>query len=471
MNLVEALENESTKKLTENGAQSFNSSKSKVLDLFALGGSMRKRSVEDVTSLIIDALLENDALALLVLFYLRDVRGGQGERRIFRLGIQHFLLPKEVLKLIPEYGRWDDLLCLLDTPNKDRILEIIKETLLSDDPGLLPKWLPSINTSSKDAVKQAKMIARYMGWTDKKYRKILSAMRAKLNLLERKMSFNEWSTLELGKVPSQAFLKHMGAFERHIPAKYAQFIIDVEEGKEKVNTKTLYPYQIIEKRYEQGADALWNNLPDYTGNNSKAIVVADVSGSMSWTSNPKPLDVSISLALYFAERNKGPFKDVFITFSENPKFHRIQGDNLREKHYSAYNADWGGSTNINGVFALILNTALEYHVAQEDMPETVYIISDMEFDHCGKMTNFESIKQMYDKAEYKIPTLVFWNVNARNNTIPVQENEQGVVLVSGCSASTFSQVIAGGIDPYTYMLQVISSKRYAPVIQVLDSLS
>ncbi len=474
-----------TEKLTENGALSYSSSLSSLVDLFALGGAYRSRSVNEIHILVLQAYREDPELTLKCLFYLRDIRGGQGERRFFREGLKVLLdtanLSEEqqflLAGLIPKYGRWDDVIYFWDYFSFSTI--IVKQLALDImDPtnaSLLAKWMPSINASSKETKKMGRKIAKTIGLTEKEYRQVLSNLRKHLNLVEQKMSKNNWSDIKYESVPSQAMKRYKTAFYRHDEDRMDAYLDAVKSGKKKINTSTLAPYQIFHEILTKAStandtkalDTLWNNLPDYVPKNQKAIVVADTSGSMS---NPDyvPISVSLSLALYFAERNTGPFENAFITFSANPKLQKISTDlNLEGKLHSMSSADWEFNTDINAVFDLLLQTAKSNKVDEEDMPQTVYIISDMEFDIAiqGK-TNFQFAKEKFEEAGYTLPNIVFWNAAARNDTLPVRFDENGVALVSGTSPSIFKMAVEN-TTPEEFMLKVLNSERYKDV-KVID---
>ena len=441
---------------TENGALTYNRTESALVDFFALAGAMRN-NLKDALDLFKKALAEDNEKAIRILFYLRDIRGGQGERDVFRtcinyLGDSYPQIFEKIIELIPEYGRWDDMFF-----DNDKVFETIKKQLKKDlkseTPSLLAKWMPTINASSPHTKTKAKFFAKKFGMTEIEYRKTIRNIRKKLAVVEEKMSANQWGEIDYSTVPSRASLIYRNAFSRHDEERYQQYLKEVEEGKSKINAKTLYPYEIYKIAEDNTAQVLWDALPDYTQGRN-AIVVADTSGSMTGD----PMAVSVSLALYFAERNRGQFKNYFISFSETPKLHRIQGNNLREKFNSIELGDIA-NTNIQAVFDLILNTAIQNRTPQEEMPETVYIISDMEFDSCATgMTNYEMIEGKYKQAGYKKPNLVFWNVDARQKNLPTM-NEQGVALVSGLSPVIFKMAVENK-TPYEVMLDTINQPRY-----------
>lgn len=469
-NIWDGMKAETNITRTENEALTFKSTNSDVLDLFSMGGALRKRENMETEKIISKALAEDLMLGIKCLFYLRDIRGGQGERKTFRTGLKILsnYYPKEtekVIRLIPEYGRFDDILYLDNIEIKNFILEEIKK-----ENSLLFKWLPSENSSSKDTKALARALRKYLGFSSKKYRKLLSEKRKNLNLVESKMSSKNWKDIDYERIPSKAMLKYKNAFKKNDEENYEKYIESVEKGEKKINTSTLYPYEIIRdvfnKMYDKHnkiLEVMWNNLPNYVREDDKALVVADVSGSMCGL----PLNVSISLAMYFAERNVGIFKDKFITFSYEPELQEVKGVDIYQKVHNLNNANWNQNTDIQAVFDLILKTGIKNKVDKKDMPNTIYIISDMEFDSASREeTNYEVIKKKYSDAGYEMPVLVFWNVDSRQNNVPVIQNENGVILVSGCSPSIFKMVMERKA-PYDFMLSVLNSKRYKPIEDAL----
>ncbi len=456
---------ETSKGLTENEAITFIRSGSGLLDFFAQAGAMRKNP-DIALDLFKKAFAEDRLSAIKILFYLRDVRGGQGERDLFRkclgwLGKTYPEIFEKIIEYVSEYGRWDDMFF-----DNAKCFSIIKEQIekdkISETPSLLAKWLPTINASSQTTRAKANFMASKLGMDSIAYRRTVRAIRKKIKIVEEKMSARQWKEINYSTVPSQASRIYKNAFKKHDEERYGAFIAKAEKGEVKINAKTLYPNQIyksVKSDYSKTLEALWNQLPDYT-QGKNALVVADVSGSMEGD----PMSVSVSLALYFAERNKGQFKDYFITFSGKPRLQKVVGQNLQDKMNSIETADWQMNTNLQAVFDLILDTALHNNTSQEELPETIYIISDMEFDSaCDTRTNFEVIKDKYNQAGYKMPNLVFWNVDARSGkNLPVQKNEQGVALVSGFSPVIFKTVVENK-TPEQVMLDTINSDRYSKI--------
>jgi hypothetical protein len=473
--LINAIERTQNTTLTENGAVTLKSSLKETLNFFGLGAALRTRAEEDVISSFSKAFAEDPLVAVKTLFYIRDVRGGQGERKTFRacfawIAKEHPEVAIKNLDNVVEFGRWDDLFCTRGTTvwSKYVLPMIWSAWSKNEKASLMYKWLPSENASSKLTKEIATEIRKGLGLTSREYRKRLSAKRAELDVVERKMCSNSWTDISYKGVPSKAALNYKGAFKAHDGVRYAQFIADVKAGKTTINAGTLYPYDIVEKCFANDnsstLDVLWSSLPDYTnGNVGNGIVVADVSGSMSG----RPMAVSISLAMYISERNNGAFKDRFITFSETPTLQKVIGNNIREKVWNLERADWGMSTNLESVFNLILDTAKEHNIPATELPSKIYIVSDMEFNQACKNPNatlFQNIDLAYKSAGYERPELVFWNVNARNAHLPVTFDEKGTCLVSGCSPSILTSLLANKITtPEQIMLETINVSRYNQV--------
>jgi len=504
--MLEYLKNETNKTYTENGAVTLQSTLSECVDFFALIGGKRYAEDDDLTTLFLRAYAENPDIAMKLLFFTRDVREGMGERRIFRVILKWLASYKlesvrKNIAYIAEYGRYDDLLSLLYTPCEKEAISLIKTQLdkdfvamLNGEPvSLLAKWLPSVNASNKKTVADAKRVAKALGLNDAEYRKTLSSLRKYTDIIENRLRESDY-TFEYSKQPSKAMLKYRKAFYRNDEERYKAYLESVSRGEVTMHTGTLTPYDIVHPVIQnlnivmdwyygkwvapdmskvgsaltaeerQVLNTTWNALDDYT-NNENSIVVVDGSGSM-YGGDPAPIDVAISLGLYFAERNKGAFNNHFITFSTNPKLVEIKGSDIAEKICYCMSYNEVASTNIQAVFELILNTALKNKVPQSELPSTIYIVSDMEFNRCtqdAETTNFEYAKELFEKNGYKLPQVVFWNVNARNNQVPVTKNEQGVALVSGASPKLFGMITAHDFNPESIMLSVVMKERYEKI--------
>ena len=487
---IKELENMYNIKNTENSALAYKSTLSKVYDMFAFGGAYRNRSDEDVIKLFKEAYDENPELALKCLFYLGDIRGGQGERRFFDVCFKWLcqynpVVAECLIPLIAEYRRWDEVVkTTYNTPCWNVAVNIIKNQLYFDikdnNVSLCAKWMPSENASSKETKKLATQLRTDLGITAKQYRKMLSHLRAKIKLVESQMSQNRWNEIEFDKLPSKAGFKYRAAFARNpeTAEKYRDFI---NSKKTKVNAGTLYPYEIVRKARAYSyfsnnnevitLDKYWNNLKDYfNGADNSIMCVCDFSGSMTWgNTNILPIDVSLSLGLYTAERMNGPFKNCFISFSNHPQFHKVLGNTIVEKVNTALQTAEYANTNLPAVFDLFYNMIEDGRANSDDLPKTLVIISDMEIDNGSTFrsksearTTMDQIAVKWAKAGLRFPNIVYWNVNARNNTI-LQEPSSRITYVSGCSPAIFTQVLAGknGID---LMLDTIDNNpRYEPI--------
>lgn len=512
MNAVKnTLNNEYNVSVTENGAVGYRTTGKELLDLNFAVSSLRKMSDQEVANRFMRAFCEDHILAMKWLFYARDIRGGLGERRLFRVVLEslvqsnpEMIIP--VINLIPEYGRYDDLWCLLSNKEAavvicgivDKQLKQDWKNMLAGKPiSLLAKWMPSINASSKETKAYGKQLSKALGMNERSYRKAISRLRKYLDVVEIKMSRKQWSEIKYEAVPSRANLIYNSAFLRNDEARRRKYLGQLEKGETKINASTLFPHDIVHK-YNNGwhsrikpqdatVEALWKALPNVVNGCSNTIVVADGSGSMTTTvdnqSSVTALEVANALAIYFAERSSGQFKDKYITFSERPQLVDFSNCNsLHDKLQTALCHNEVANTNIEKVFDLILDTAVNNRMSQEDLPQNILIISDMEFDGCATcgvgvsrysvnrptQKLFNVIAQKYENAGYKMPRLVFWNVNSRTGTIPVKENDLGVALVSGFSVSVVNMVMSGKTDPFECLLEVLNSKRYEPIEKVLS---
>lgn len=498
---------------TENGAAGYRTTGKSLLDLNFAVASLRKATPGDIAARFTRAFFEDQVAAMKWLFFARDIRGGLGERRLFRVVFQYMAKSdpnyiKPLIKLVPEYGRWDDLWCLFGTDLESDLLDVVcaqlKEDISNMNSGksisLLAKWIPSINASSPVSRRYAKLICGYIGIQEWDYRKAVSALRTKLDIVEKKMSTKAWGDIVYEAVPSRANLLYNSAFLRHDEDRRRKFLSSLEKGETKINASTLFPHDIVSKYtnggwsvsvkgLDQTLEALWRSLPDTVNGCGNTIVVADGSGSMTSSVSGKvsALDVANALAIYFAERSSGQFKDKYITFSERPQLVDLsKGKSLRDKIQIALSHDEVANTNIEAVFDLILDTAIKNQMSQDDIPQNIFIISDMEFDGCAVSNSyrrgygrrnsgvdsrlFEDISKRYEDAGYKLPRLVFWNVNSRTGAIPVIENDLGVALVSGFSTNIVKMVMSGQTDPYECLLETLNTERYAPIEEALKGL-
>ena len=484
---------------TENGAVAHKSTLNKVYDMFALGGAYRNRTDEDCILLFKNAIKEDETLALKCLFYLRDVRGGQGERRFFRvcfnwLAKNYPEIARRNLINIAEYGRYDDLYCVVGTPVEKDMFALIKEQLEKDiasmnesekaGVSLLAKWLKSENASSKATKMLGNKTRIALGLTHKAYREILSALRTRINIVEKLMSENKFNEIEYSKIPSKAGLIYRNAFAKRDAERYKEFINNKET---KVNACVNYPYEMIRevskhlnhyywqedyKWTEEERNALqkyWDNQKDYLqGKPCKMMGVIDTSSSMTNCGNGKvaPIDVAISIGMYAAERVGDPFKDHFITFASQPQLIKIEGVDFVDKVKRIYDKNLVDNTNLRAAFDLIKNIALQPGVNRDDVPNTLVVVSDMEID-CGsfwrdehiRKTEMESIRDEWKSLGLPMPHLVYWNVDARNNLI-LDSDE--ATYVSGCSPVIFESILTGK-SGWDLCYDKLMSERYEQV--------
>ena len=515
-NFVSAIEKEIAWKLTENGLDALNTTFDKCLDLFATIGALRTRTDNEIKDKFAKAYYESPLTAVKILFYARDIDEGLGERRVFRLGLQwlaDYRTADAILNIpnIVKYGRWDDLYTLVGrgSPAVDEaVFAFIAHQWNADltaytegkPVSIMAKWLKSVNTSSAESKRLGKLTAASLGISEKDYRKALSLLRKRINIVETQMSNREWSAIDFNTVPGGAMKKYVKAFYAHEGERYRAYLDAVNSGKKivvngkeveaKINTKKLFPYEIIEK-YTGGRlrahsikpeyEAMWKGLKDtINGVECNNIVIADTSGSMIG----RPMACSIGLGIYFAERNTGPFHNRFMTFSSKPSWITLQdGMTLSEKINCI--PEIVDDTNIEAAFDLVLKTAINANLSQEDMPKMLTIITDMEFNQCAvdnstmgdgwwgrgstatKMTFYDKMKAKYANYGYTIPEIVFWNVNARQDTYHTTANTPGVRMVSGNATNVFKSLIDGKKHtPYDFMLEVVYADRYDSVVSV-----
>lgn len=487
--MLNALTYESNLTYTENGALTYRSSGSECIDFFAACGALRGADENEIIRRFLRAYAENPDTAMKILFYARDIRGGLGERRLFRCILRYlaYTKPESVRKnlpLIAEYGRFDDLLVLLGSHCEDELIRYLRVQLdadlaamqSGDDCSLLAKWLPSVNTSSYKSRQTAKKLCRLLGMREKDYRQTLAKLRAYINIMETRLCKKDYS-FDYEKLPSGALFKYRQAMLRNDTERYSKYLDAVHANAAKMNTGTLYPYQIVRSVVKDkyltpdilsSLETTWNALTDYCDARN-AIAVIDGSGSMycDYGSGIMPITVALSLGIYFAEHSKGRFRNRFITFSEKPRLVKIKGSNIAEKVRYCMSFDEIANTDLFAVFRLILKAAVKNSIPQEELPELIYIISDMEFDIATHRayddTVHEQAKALYEKYGYKLPQVVYWNVCARNEQVPVTMNESGTALVSGANPILFRQMIQQDLTPFTMMEKILCSERYAPV--------
>lgn len=482
MDFSEVMREESKWTKTENGADVKNTTDSALLDMFATIGSMRSRSEDEIIQKFELAFQEDPLGAMRCLFYARDIRGGLGERRVFRVLLpytaeKHTNELGKNLRLVPEFGRFDDFYSLIGTPLEDKMWECVKGQLSLDiidmqdnEPcSLLAKWLKKADASSPNTRKLGIYTAKKLGMSVYDYKRLCVKLRKHIDVVEQRMSAKQWETINYSAVPSRAMMNYREAFARHDEERFNEYLNKVHSGEQKINSATLYPYDIVEKILYHNEDskvleAQWDNLPDYVDSDVNTVVMADVSGSMSG----RPMATSIGLAMYFAEKNKGVYHNLFMTFSGNPQFVAVKGNTITEKIRFISKANWQMNTDLEKALLKILGVAIENHCSQEEMPKSLIIISDMEIDWCTNQKHRENfydyVSRAYEEHGYNIPNVVFWNVNSRHDVFLADKYRKGVQLVSGQSASTFKNLV-GCVDktPIEMMYSVLNSERYQAI--------
>jgi hypothetical protein len=474
--LVNALRTNNT--LTENGMPTSSSSLSATLDLFFIIGAIRKqvKTMEGQSRLIskFEAARNEDGLITRkLLFWSRDIRGGAGEREAFRVLLRYTAknYPQDVIDnihLISEYGRWDDLFCLFNTPIESNAINLIVDNLKAKN-SLLAKWLPRLGGKVSDNKKFiANRVRTTMGLTPKEYRKMLVEL---TNVVETPMCAGEFNTINYEHVPSLAMSRYSKAFQIRDNERFGAYKSALASGDAKVNASAVYPYDVTKNLVHGDSDLAveqWKALPNFMeGANERVLPVCDVSGSMDTTigGNTTAMEVCISLGLYISERNEGAFKDAFVTFSSRPELQYLTGD-LKSRYRQLSNSDWGMNTNLEATFDMVLNQAIKHNVPTEEMPTCILIMSDMEFDSATKLENtaIDMIKSKYGRSGYEMPKVVFWNLVSRHDNFPVGSHENGTALISGFSPSILKTVLTGNaMNPIQIMLDTINAPRYEAV--------
>lgn len=472
MQFAEAIKNQETR--TTNGMKARKSSANACVDLFYnIGASRGKNVIPAFTA----AYVENSDLALRIAQWARDARGGSGERQIFRDILVHLekTNPEDAMRLmakIPELGRYDDLLVFKTKPLKTQAYTMLGDALRARN-GLAAKWTPRKGEVARE-------IREFFGMTPKQYRKSLVAL---TNVVETQMCSGDWDNINYNHVPSVAHARYKKAFGRH-GTTYAEYVTKLVKGEAgvKINAGAVYPYDVLKgaiNRYSRQSmsktelDALqaqWDALPNYIGD-ADVLPMVDSSGSMTCPAggyNSKSgmscLDVALSLGLYFADKNKGKFADCFLTFSRSPKLVNLKG-NINQK-IDQMNTGEVANTNLNAAFDLILKTAVQNKVPQAEMPGTLVIFSDMQFDGAVDGKDESAIKMMerkYKEAGYALPRIVFWNLNAAYGNTPVKFDKSGTALVSGFSPALATSVMANDLEDFTpeaVMLKTVMKSRY-----------
>jgi hypothetical protein len=496
--LESRLEERDNVSITENAGLGYKTSGKKLVDMTFKVSSYRRADKKTIRADFAAAFAETPELAVKWLFYVRDARQGLGERDLFRTILDGQFAHDEkfapLFSLIPEYGRWDDLVSLaLKNPAAFKVIQEQfardREDAQSGKPvSLLAKWLPSVNSSSGKTRARGKSFAKKLGLSEKDYRRQLSLLRARLDVVEVKMSASQWEAIKYEAVPSRANVLYRSAFVKHDEARRTAFLEKLEKGETKINSAVNFPHDIVHQYYialgqgtkkadakpDAALEALWKALPAYSLENT--IVVADGSGSMysntAGGANIMAIEIANALAVYYAERGKGEFNNKYITFSQTPQLVDLSKcETLLAKLFEAARYNEVANTNIEAVFDLLLDTAVSAAMKQEELPANILVISDMEFDACASANSQESmnekiftaVKKRWDEKGYALPRLVFWNVCSRTNTIPVKENALGAALVSGFSPNVSRMIMSGKLDPIEALCEVLASGRYAKI--------
>ena len=452
---------------TTNGMPAHTSTGDACVNLFYTIGASRNNP-ENAVRQFVSAFVEDPLVATKIAFWARDIRGGAGEREVFRKLLAYLSknnpeVVRENLDLGPQFARWDDLFVIeKGTKARKEAMEMFAIAIQNGN-GLACKWAPRKGSDSIE-------LRNTLGMSPKQYRKTIVSGS---NTVEQLMCAREFDKIEFDKLPSVASARYQKAFGRNAQEKYAKYINALQKGEVKINASAVYPYDVIKSlKYGNSAVAVeqWKALPNYMSD-AKILAMVDVSGSMGTPAGRKMgnvscLDVALSIGLYCADKMTGPFKDTFLTFSAKPELLHLKG-NLREKMDQMNRSHWDMNTNVSAAFSEILSHAVRNKVSQADMPETLVILSDMQFDQCARFDGnaLTNVRKQYEAAGYEMPKIVFWNINASYGNMPCTVNEQGVVLVSGFSPALFKQILsAQDFSPYAMMMEVIGQDRYAKVV-------
>ena len=478
MDFANAMKEESKFTRTENGAVALNTTSDARLDLFGTIGALREADENRITTLFSEAFEQDKLFATKIAFYARDIRYGLGERKTFRTIIRYMaehhpgaLRPN--LDLIGVFGRYDDLYELIGTPMEDDMWKTMKiqfeEDLKNLNEGkaisLLAKWIKTADASSRETRKLGILTAQKLGYPVYNFKRIVRSMRKQIGVVESLMSAGKWNEIKYPEVPSRAMMIYRRAFAKHDPDGFNDFINKADKGEVKINASTLYPYDIVEKiiygrENNKVLEAQWKALPNYIEQGTNALIMADVSGSMTG----RPMATSIGLAIYFAERNVGAYHNLFMTFSSNPETVVLKGETLSQKINNAKGADWGGSTNLKAAFKKVLDIAEKNNISQEEMPKAIVVISDMEIDYCGNRdwSFYDKMANKFHKSGYVIQKNIMWHVNSRHDVFHADSKRKGVQLASGQSVTVFKQILQNlGYNPIEAMVNTINSERYA----------
>jgi len=477
---VEAVQSQEAR--TENGMKALKSSTNACVDLFfKIGASRGKNILKEFTA----AYAENRDLALRIAQWARDVRGGSGERQLFKDILVHLEqrdpeAAKALLAKVPLIGRWDDIFAFKTSEMKFAAYNMLGDALREKN-GLAAKWTPRQGPIAVE-------IRKFFGMTPKFYRKSLVEM---TKVVETQMCAKEWDDINFSHVPSVAHARYKKAFIRNTP-KYKEYVTELTKDPKdravevKINAGAVYPYDVLKGVLPGGflrnvdkindkteldvITAQWNALENFMGD-ADVLPLIDVSGSMTVPigghisgTGVSCLQVAVSLGLYCADKNKGKFKDTFLTFSSSPELLHLQGNILQKVHQMS-SSNWGMSTDLVKAMKKILDTAVKGKVAQEEMPEMLLIMSDMQFNQCAKFDDsaMKMIARKFEEAGYELPKIVFWNLNAKDN-VPAKYDASGVALISGFSPQIMTAVLGGDTEQFTpeaIMMKAVGIDRYS----------
>tara|TARA_R110002050_G_scaffold34397_2_gene86779 strand:+ start:561 stop:1991 length:1431 start_codon:yes stop_codon:yes gene_type:complete len=475
MRLIDALRTEDG--YTQNGMTTNSTTLNSCVDLFFKIGAVRGKDESIKINSFTKAFAEDALTAMKILFWVRDIRGGAGERSTFKEIITYLATHQtktlsKNLHLIPVYGRWDDLFTLLGTPLEKEALDVISKGLKESN-NLCAKWMPRGNSKNSKKNFLAKKLREHLNLSQKKYRNLIVGLS---NTIEQQMCAKEFDKINYSHVPSKAMSDYMRAFTKHDTVRFTDYLEQVNSGDVKINAGAIYPYDVLKSLKSGnvlGANTQWSSLPNYLeGNEEMVLPVVDVSYSMTCSAGGSPtlncMDVAISLGLYISERNEGPFKNGFITFDNNPRLEYVSGS-LSERYKQMKNANWGGSTNLEITFQVLLDKATKMNVPKEEMPTTILILSDMEFNRGirggDNPTAQKMIERLYTESGYDTPKIVYWNINASSDNNPVQFNKMNAALVSGFSPSILTSILSGeDMSPINIMYKTINSDRYSQIV-------
>lgn len=493
MNFANAMKQEQKWTRTENGAIALNTTSDALLDLFGTIGALRNADETRITTLFEEAYKADPLIATKILFYARDIRGdeetsGLGERQVFRVILKYCAKyhPEAIrpnLDLIGVYGRYDDLYELVGTPLENEMWVAMKKQFEEDlnnmakgnAISLLAKWIKTADASSDKTRALGILTAQKLGYDVYNFKRIVRAMRKQIGIVEALMSTGRWDEIKYSEVPSRAMLIYRNAFRKHDEERFNQFAQKAVTGEEKINSGTLFPYDLLAKGIDSWnwrwnltgtendiVQAQWDQLPNYVEPGTNAIVMADTSGSM----DGRPIMTALGLAIYFAQRNTGAYHNLFMTFSCHPKYQEIKGKTLAQIFRNLDYSGWQMNTNCEAAFNLILDTAIKNHVSAEEMPKSLIIISDMEFDQAGnrQWDFYSNMRAKFAQYGYEIPQIVWWNAKSRHDVFHADKNRKGVVICSGQSSGIFKNLIGSiSMTPTEFMMKCIDSKRYEPI--------